>query len=106
MRKMPPLISEDGTITIHGQEGAEIFITLADDAGQPRDVSGVSVDFKIPGFTKSLTATGAPGELRLLLTQTDLPNLIGKVVDYAIIESTGIVPTVHYYGKLVMLGWR
>jgi len=106
VRSMPPLISDDGTITIHGQEGAQLLINLVDENGLPRDVSALDVRFKIPGFSKNFTATGVPGELKVILLQTDLPNLIGKVADYAIVEHGPQLPSVHYYGKLIMVGWR
>lgn len=103
---MPPLISEDGTLTVHGQEGIELFINFQDDVGNPRDVSGAVIQFKTPGFSKNLVATATVGEMRLDLGQNELPNLIGQLAQYAIIEVTGGTPSVHYFGKLIMIGWR
>lgn len=106
MRKMPPLISDEGTLTVHGQEGVELYVNFTDDLGAPRNMSGVDVRFQIPGFSENLTTTATLGEMMLSLSKTDLPNLIGKLTDYAIVEHNGTNASVHYFGKLVMVGWR
>lgn len=106
MRELRPFIDADGDIHLHGLEGGLATFEFTDEAGVARNMVGANVTFNILGFSKALTAGDLPQHMVLTLVASELPNSIGKVIDYVILDRTGPVPHVIIDGKLVMSGWR
>lgn len=103
---MAPAVTEAGDIQLHGREGLLIPFVFEEDNGSPRDMSEAVVTFEIKGFTKPLTVGDETNHMVLSLNQGELPNTIGKVVDFVVVDYSGSIPHVIWAGKLVQLGWR
>lgn len=106
MRDMPSIVSRDGDMLLHGREGALLVLEFEDDAGIPRDMTAAKVAFEIEGFRKELVAGELPHQMILTLGQGELPNTIGRVVDFAVIDKSGSVPHLLWSGRLTQVGWR
>jgi hypothetical protein len=103
---MPAIVTESGDIQIHGREGASLVFEFTDDADAPRDMTAATVTFEIEGFTKGLTPGAAPHLMVLQIQRGELPNTIGKVVEFVVIDETDTVPHVIWSGNLIQVGWR
>lgn len=103
---MPPVVSPEGDITFHGREGVVVVLDFETDQGVPRDMSGATVRFEIDGFAKNLTPGPGISNMTLTLDRGELPNTIGRMVDFVVVDETGTVPHVIWSGRLNQIGWR
>lgn len=103
---MPAIVTENGDIQIHGQEGAVLALRFQQEDGTPRDMTGAVIKLAIEGFEKNLTPGVDPDVMVLTLARGELPDTIGKVVEFVVTDETGSIPHVIWGGRLIQTGWR
>ena len=106
MLNMPPLVTEAGDLRVHGREGIYLPFVFQQDDGSPRDMTGADVRFELEGFTKALVAGDEADQMVLVIDQGELPDTIGRVVPFIVLDYSGATPHPVWEGNLIQTGWR
>jgi hypothetical protein len=102
----PSIITEEGNIRIHNQEGARIPIFFEDENGDPRVMGGVTVAFiGEHGFRRVLEEGVAANEKVLKLRPGDFADQVDKMFEFVVRdESIEEMPTL-WRGRVIVEGW-
>lgn len=98
-------VTASGDIQLHGREGLLATLIFVDDDGAPTDMSEAVVKFETATFSKLLTLGAETNHLVLSLNRGELPNSIGHVEDFIVLDESGEIPHVVWSGRLTMTGW-
>lgn len=95
----PSVVDTSGNISVHGREGAVILVTLS-------GVTASDLSFEIQGSQAiSLTATGAPDQYQLVITQTVVDAVPDGGAMFALRNLAGVVPVVEWEGTIKRRGF-
>lgn len=106
MIQTPAIVTEDGNILIHNQEGARLPLVFSGEDGADRDMTAATVAFMTStGFRRELIPGDVSNELVLMLQPLDFAPLIGKMTQFIVRDETTPEKPVIWAGKLFVEGW-
>lgn len=106
MINMPSIVTEQGDIRFHAKEGVMLQISFQDQDGNPRDMTGATVNFYVEGFQPiTLTAGNTTDEMVLTIAKGTFDALIGKSADFVLVDETAVPPNIEWTGNIMITGF-
>lgn len=104
---VPPIISSEGNLHLHAQQGAKLTLTFKDEDGADKVMVGRTVVFETESGGISVTAQ--PGDLENQMT-LDFPQgtfdaLLNTQTKFIVIDTTDANHEIVWAGTLFVRGW-
>jgi hypothetical protein len=102
----PAIVTDDGNIRIHNQEGARIPLFFEHDDGTPRDMREATVAFLCPTGLRRVLIPGVQNhELILALEPNEFSAHIGRSVKFIVRDESVTERPVIWRGQVFPEGW-
>lgn len=102
----PPIVTPDGNIELHNQSSAALTLSFTDSVGAVRDVSARTFYFETSNNVRVLLTNGGSTNQKILtIAQHALDLLVGKTLDFVVVDETDALHVIEWLGQVGYTGW-